>query len=224
MRITARVYIQLTVLSCLVAWLPVPDAVAGSLVTSYNGTVNPQVPGDTYPGNVKVNDAISGSFGYIASQFSGNAVTGIYTFSGSSPEGQSFTLNVSTPGYTPSIWADGYVAGGATFTITMAQPKAGETTMDIHVLTSGGSPPSTKSNPPFVDLLLTSNTYTGGKALPSTLATLGEFLTTTATLTWDGPTFTGTITAFNGIETQSVPEPSSLVIAVTAMAICGSVS
>jgi len=71
----------------------------------------------------------------------------------------------------------------------------------------------------FIDLLLTSQTYVG-KALP-TSTNIGQFLTTTATLTWDppgGPGFTGTIDNFNGV--QTVPEPSSLVLAIVAMATC----
>jgi len=220
MRITARVLLQSAFLLSLVAGLLVPDAVAGSsVVTSYGGTVNPELPNKPFPDNVLAGDAISGSFGYAASQFTETTPTsGIYTFTGSAPLGQSFALNVATPTFNPALWADSYGAGGATYQITMKQPTTQETTMDLHVSTLGGT--GVSKSGAFIDLILTSTTYTGGKALP-TATTINDFLTKTTTLTWDppgGPGFTGTINQFNGV--QTIPEPSSLVLSIIGVATC----
>jgi hypothetical protein len=222
MRIAARVFLQSALLLAVVAGPLVSDAVAfTSVVVSYNGVVNPQVPGVNFPDNVEAGDAISGSFGFTASQFS-NPSTGVYTFSGSSPEGQTLSLNVSTPGYNPATWSDSYVAGGATFMITMSQPTSQETMMDLHVLTSGGSVAPLKPDA-YVDIVLTSTTYTGsglaGKnALPTT-SNIGAFLNNSATLKWDPPGegFTGYINTLDGV---LVPEPSGLVLATVAMVMC----
>jgi len=213
-----RVFLQSTFLLSLLAGPIVSGAVAGT-VTSYGGTVNPELPNTPFPPNVLAGDAISGSFGFTSTQFTGNSTTGIYTFTGSAPLGQSFALNVATPNFNPALWSDAYGAGGATFKITMTGSTTPGATLDLHVSTLGGTG-VTKSGA-FIDLLLTSSTYVG-KALP-TAANIGDFLTKTATLTWDpsgGPAFTGTINMFNGVQTQSVPEPSSLVLAIVAMATC----
>jgi len=223
MRIAARVFLQSALLLALAAGPLVSNAVAfTSIVVSYGGVVNPQVPGVNFPDNVEAGNAISGSFGYTASQFS-NPSTGVYTFSGSAPEGQSLSVNVSTPGFNPATWSDSYVAGGAAFMISMSQPTSQETMMDLHVLTSGGSVAPLKPGA-YVDLILTSTTYTGsglaGKNALPTASNISDFLITSATLKWDPPGegFTGTINSFDGDPTT--PEPSSLVMAVTAMAAC----
>jgi hypothetical protein len=173
------------------------------------------LPSIPFPGNVKAADTITGSFGYIGSQFTGNSITGNYTFSGSAPLGQSFSLNVATPGTSPLLWSDSYGANGALYSIFMRQPSAGVTTLEVDVSTIGGS--GVAKPGAFVELFLTSTTYTGGKTLP-TATTIGNFLTTKATLTWDppgGPSFTADIDNFNGV--QVVPEPSSLVLGLIAM-------
>ena len=182
MKIRARAFLQSTLLLSLVAGPLVPDAVAGSqTVTSYGGTVNPKLPNINFPDNVLAGDSISGSFGFNGSQFTGNSTTGIYTFTGSAPLGQSFSLNVATPTFNPALWSDAYGAGGATFMITMTGSTTPGATLDLHVSTLGGTG-VTKSGA-FIDLVLTSSTYVG-KALP-TSANIGDFLTHTATLTWD---------------------------------------
>ena len=218
MKIRARAFLQSTLLLSLAAGPLVPDAVAGSqTVTSYAGTVNPKLPNINFPDNVQAGDSISGSFGFNGSQFTGNSTTGIYTFTGSAPLGQSFTLNVATPTFNPALWSDAYGAGGATFMITMTGSTTPGAKLDLHVSTLGGTG-VTKSGA-FIDLVLTSSTYVG-KALP-TSANIGDFLTHTATLTWDPSDtpqgFTATIDQFNG---QTVPEPSSLVLAIVALATC----
>ncbi|MFI5457560.1 MAG: hypothetical protein ACHRXM_19125 [Isosphaerales bacterium] len=226
MKIAARVFIQSTLLLSLVAGPLVRDAVAGSsTITSYGGTVNPLTQaqiqaGITFPGNVVAGDAITGSFGFNSTQFSGSITSGIYTFTGSAPLGQSFSLNVATPNTSTGGWSDFYGANGAMYMITMtAKGSNTPATMDLHVSTVGG--PGVVKPGAFIDLTLTSTTYTGGKALP-TATTISQFLTNSAALNWDPPGgsqgFTGTIDNFNGVQT---PEPSSLVLAIVAMATTG---
>jgi hypothetical protein len=219
MKLAARACIQSTLLLSLVAGPLLRHAVAGSsTVTSYGGTVNPALPNTSFPGNVMAGDAISGSFGFNSTQFSGSITTGVYTFSGSAPLGQSFSLNVNTAPLNPAVWSDFYGANGAQYKITMTGSTTPGAKMDLHVSTNGGS--GVTKTGAFIDLLLTSQTYVG-KALP-TATTISQFLTNTATLTWDppgGPSFTGTINNFNGV--QTTPEPSSLVLAIIAMATTG---
>jgi len=226
MKIAARAFIQSTLLFSIVAGPLLRHAVAGSsTITSYGGTVNPLTQaqiqaGVTYPGNVMANNAISGSFGFNSTQFSGSITTGIYTFSGSAPLGQSFSLNVNTSPLNPS-WSDFYGANGAQYKITMTGSTTPGATMDLHVSTVGGT--GVTKVGAFIDLLLTSQTYVG-KALP-TSTNIGQFLTNSTTLTWDPPGsqspggsqgFTGYIDNFNGV--QTIPEPSSLVLAIVGMA------
>jgi hypothetical protein len=109
----------------------------------------------------------------------------------------------------------------------MTDNKSGPgATLDLHVLTQG----STVSKPnAFVDLILTSSTYTGKLALPTaigatpTTTDLSSFLTTDGTLKWDPDSlgFTATLTQFYGVDVQSVPEPSGLLLASLALGICG---
>jgi hypothetical protein len=196
--------------------LLVSDAVAGSVNVFFGGSVVGALPGDTFPGNVRAGDAINtnSAFGYNSSQ---TGLNGKYVFTGSA---QSFTLNVKTPGFPTTLWSDGFSGSPNNFTITMS--KSGSTSkMDLHIATAGGTAEAGSKINAAVDLVLTSTTYTGGITLP-TATTINSFLLTPASLTWDPPGlggegFTGYIDIFNG---QTVPEPSSLVLAIVGFATC----
>jgi hypothetical protein len=220
MIISTRSFLKLTTLLCLTAGLLLPDAGAATVSVNFAGFVKGELPNATFPGNVQAGDAITlnSAFGYNSLQ---TGIGGKYTFTGIT---QTFSLFVNTPGFTTSAWSDGYAGSPATFMITMT-PSGGTTTMDIHIATFGGTAEAGSKANAFVDLVLTSNSYTGGTALPNTV-TIGAFLLDSANLIWDPPGiqqnddegFTAIINNFNGV---LVPEPPGLVLGAVAMACVG---
>ncbi len=222
MKIVPRVFLQSTLLWALVVGCLVPDADASSVNTTYGGTVNPPSPGITLPANVQANNAITGGFSYNPLQ---HGVNGVYTFTGTGPA-QSFSFSIQTGG-TPALFSDAFPGGSALYTITIKDTGTKGATMDIHAAMTGGTSGPAKPNA-FVDLLLTSTTYTG-LALPANQTALqSAFLSAPGHLVWDPPAvtpfdstgtigFSATIDIFNG---QVVPEPSSMVLAIAAMATC----
>jgi hypothetical protein len=222
MRISARAFLQSTLLSCLTVGLLVGDAVAGPVSpvsVNFGGKVTSALPNDSFPGNVQVPDIITNNsaFGYNSGQA---GVGGKYIFTGTT---QTLSLQVSTPGFPTTTWSDGYAGSPALYMVTMT--KSGSTTkMDLHVATSGGTAEAGSKTNAAVDLILTSTTYTGGTTLPNA-TTISSFLLTPASLVWDPPGaqgepgqgFNGFINVFNG---TTVPEPSSLVLGIVALATC----
>jgi hypothetical protein len=226
MRIRSRTFLQSTLMLSLMAGLSVPNAAAGNITVNFSGNVTGELPGASYPGNVnadgKQDPILSSSFVYATSGFTSPSA-GVYTLTGLS--GNSFSLNVSTLNGT-SGWSDFYLGNPNVFKITMT--KSGTTTtLDLHVATLGGTAEAGPKGSAFMDLVFTSTNYTGGLALPTSgTVFLQDFCTTKAMLTWDpiGPQgvqgfFSDNISGFivNG---QSIPEPSSLVLGLGALATC----
>jgi hypothetical protein len=220
MRISARAIIQSTLLLCLTGGILTPDAAAGSITTFYGGTVTGVLPGHSYPANVATGDTVNGSnsfFSYDPSKTpSDNNTNGIYNFTGS---GQGLALIVNTVPMGPygNTWSDSYVTNGS-YEIKMVVSGT-TTTMEVIVATSGGS--GQGKNGAGVELDFTSTTYTGsgtaGRFALPTAANIGAFFSSTGKITWDpgNQGWMGEITNING---QSVPEPSSVVLALIAMA------
>ena len=225
MRSRSRAFLPVTLLLSLIAGPLLPSAFGGStpVAVSFGGTVNPPTQGITLPGNVLQGDSLSGSFSFNPAQ---SGLLGVYNFTNSTPAASAQFI-ILTPGFTPSQFSDVYVGGaGKTYTVTITDSKTGPgATLDIHALTAG----STINKPnAFVDVILTSKTYTGKLALPTatgaipTTTDISSFLTSPGTLKWDpgGIGFTATLDVFNGFGVQSVPEPSSLVMASLALVTC----
>jgi hypothetical protein len=225
MRNKARVFFESTLLVSLIAGslTPLASGSSTSVAVSFGGAVNPPLPGITLPTNVLQGDALSGSFSYNPGQL---GTLGVYNFTNSTPSA-SLLFVITTPGFTPSQFSDLYVAGaGKTYTITITDAKSGPgATLDIHALTAG----STINKPnAFIDVILTSKTYTGKLALPTatgatpTTTDISSFLTSPGLLKWDpdGVGLEATLTNFNGFNVQSIPEPSSQVLASLATTIC----
>jgi hypothetical protein len=212
MRKSASFLLRSTLLSSILAGMLVSDAAAGSVNISFSGTVNPAPSGVTLPDNVVSGDALTGSLAYNSAQTGSN---GVYSFTGPI---QSFLYSIATPGYNPALFSDQYSGSPAAFTITIADTGSKGATFDLHAITIGGSE-GTKTGGGFVDMLFTSSTYTGHALPQSQTAFDNAFGTTAAKLTWDpdGTGFTATIFFIDG---QFVPEPSSLGLAIVAMAIC----
>jgi hypothetical protein len=210
MKIAPRAVLRSILLLSLVTGTSMPASAASLVTVTFAGTVNPQVPGFPFPGNVEQGDFISGSLSYNPSQF-GNKGSGLYTFSSTSPSSQTLPFQVVTPGFTPATFADEYFTGA--YTIQVRDTGSKGATLDIHAVTvyqqSAGPPPVFAT----VDVILTSSTYTG-LALP-TSTTISSFVSSPGTLIWDPPfaAFTADLFIING---QVVPEPSSLVLALVA--------
>jgi hypothetical protein len=222
MRKSGRVVLWSTVLVALTAGILAPSAQAGSLITTFGGIVSGTQTG-TFPANIAVNDVISASsvFQYSPTGFAPNPVNGKYVFTSTSVS-QSFgvTVDYPTPNTFPSpSWTANYVPGAsASFFIQMSRLNSTTVQMEVFASTNAGTS-GTKSGA-FVELFLTSTKYTL-TTLPTTQATLSEFLLTPGRLVWDPPGtpgFEGFINIFNG---NSVPEPSSLVLLSVATAACG---
>ena len=213
MKIKARVFLQSTLLLSLVAGSLAPDAVASSVNTTFGGTVNPPSPGITLPANVQANDVITGGFSYNPLQ---HGVNGVYTFTGTGPA-QSFSFNIQTGG-TPALFSDAFPGGSAVYTITIKDTGTKGATMDVHAAMVGGTSGPAKSDA-FVDLFLTSSTYTG-LAAPHNSGCPPEFLHGDHRTTGLGPagrhavdstTMIGFSATLNGISIGvTVPEPSGL--------------
>jgi hypothetical protein len=222
MRISARMALQSTVLVALAVTIRVPDAAAGAITVSFSGTVKSELPNDSYPGTVTTNDPItsSSSFSFNTAFATGGPITtnGKYTFT-STASGQGLGLFVNTSPSTPVLWSDAYSgpSSSAVYYIQMSTSTSGPPTtmLDLHISTLGGSAEAGPKTSAAVDIFFTSTTYSGGKNLP----------TTSATLQWDPPGdpgqgFTSTINNFI-INGQAVPEPSSFVLMGVAAATGG---
>jgi hypothetical protein len=244
MRSMGRALFHASLPVALAVGMLVPGAVAGSINTTFGGKVVGVLSGDTYPGNVATGDTISevaSSFSYTpTSTFYTKTVVGgadVYTYT-TTLAGQGLSLEVLTPTTTApntatNFWSDSFNGPGTStpsvpieFQITMSASTSGSkttTTMSVHSSTYGGPNEDSAKVDASITLVLQSTTYTGGLALPGTAALLGDFLTTAGALTWDPPGqgFTGTLTSFDGVAIQSVPEPSSLILLGVAMATCG---
>ena len=211
MYIRPREFLQSILLLTLVAGTSMPASAASLVSVNFAGTVNPQIPGFAFPGNVQQGDFISGSLSYNPSQF-GNKGSGLYTFSSTSPSSQTLPFQVVTPGFTPATFADEYFTGA--YSIQVKDIGSKGATLDIHAVTvfeqSAGPPPVFAT----VDVILNSSTYTG-LTLP-TSTTISSFVTSPGTLTWDpmSAAFTADLFIING---QVVPEPSSMVLALVAI-------
>jgi hypothetical protein len=230
MRNSLRLLSQLTLLTAVAAGLLVPEAVAGSITVQFSGNVQGKTTNASYPANVMFNDAIvNSSFSYNSAQ-APPATNGIYNFTGT---GQTFALFVDTPvpvgEYTATTWGDDRLTGG-TYSIVMTKAVSASTTtttMTVNLQTAGGSADSKTGA--SVSLVFKSTTYTGGLALPttatgSTSTSMNTFLNTAASLTWDpgGPPALGFYSNNLGnfiLNGESVPEPSSLVLAGVALAL-----
>ncbi len=225
----ARASIPSALLAALMAGILVPSVeAAGVLVigSNYAGYVSGTATG-TYPADVATNDLISNSstFDYAPSQ-AGLPTGGKYIFTTTTQQQTaSVAVNYPTPNdFNSSGWSANYVEGvsGASFYVQMS--KSGSTvTMEIFASTNGGT--GTTKSGAYIELFLTSTTYTTA-TLPTTQAELNEFLTTTAKLVWDPPPISGqgNPPGLDGVvnyfsQTGSVPEPSSFVLA--AIASCG---
>lgn len=221
MRMNARALLRSTLLLFLASGVFVPAAAAGSITVNFSGNVTGELPGDTYPGNLAAGDAIvSSSFTYaIPTINTGTGSSATYTLT--SLPGNTMSLNVSTPGFTPSGWSDFYLGSPNVYTVTVSK-SGSTTTLDLHVATLGGTAEAGSKTNASIDVILTSTTYTGGVNLPTTAAQFLTFATTKATLNWDPPGagegFYSNNIQVNTINGQSVPEPSSLVLGVGALA------
>ena len=242
MRIRARAFLQSALLLSVLAGLLVPDASAVSSVAvfvNFDGTVTGKAGAENYPGNVNAGntqDSISNS-SYFAYSYTPNTfnASGLYTFTGKSAS-QNFSLTVNTPVplgiYTGDTWGTSYVSSTGNypfFTIQMSvAPTTKVTTMTIQMATAGGS--AQAKTGASGTLVFTSKTYAttagtdGGLALPTGIVngvpgTIGSFQTTAGSLTWD-PYNIGVSGPVNIIGQLSVPEPSSLVMGLGAIATC----
>jgi len=234
MRFIARVFLQSTLLLAVVGGFLVSDAFAVSqnvITVTYGGsvkTVSSQMVTDT---GVVVGDPIpiaAGSmFSYNANQLGSG---GLYTFTGAqSTNTHTFNVFIYNSGGTQQFM-DSFTNNAAPpanyFAIKMTAPS-GSTPAEMQImgdttykqgsgLTHSGTPSTVA-----YDLILKNPSYMGTAppALPNSAAAINAFLTTPGTLIWDPPgdKFTASIDNFNG---QTVPEPSGLVLALSAMAVC----
>ncbi len=227
MRMSARTFLLSTMVLFLTAGMIVPAASAGTVTVQFSGTVANKVV--NFPANVLAGDTISSSsFTYTTTPASGNPTSGAYTFTGSSL-GLALLVNtpvaVTQPGpppvtYNAAVWGDNYKSGG-TFSITLS--KSGSlTTMKILMGTNGGTADG-KTTGGSVLMTFTSSTY-NSLVLPTTAAQWTSFATTKGTLVWDPPTGKswesddiGNL-IING--QNAIPEPSSLVLGLGALATC----
>jgi len=219
---TKAIFYSIFVLS-LSGGILTPDAAAGSIVTFFGGKVTGVLPGHIYPANVATGDVIPGGntfFSYDPTKTpSGNNSNGIYNFTGIG-QGLALIVNTVPSGPYGATWSDSYATNGS-FQIKMVV-SGSTTTMEVLIATTGGT--GQGKTGAAVELDFTSTTYTGGgsagrRALP-TASNIGAFFTTAGKVTWD-PTNQGWMGDITNINGQSVPEPSSLVLGVVALATCG---
>jgi hypothetical protein len=208
MSYTARVLFRATLMVGLTAGILVPNASAGSVSVNFGGAVTAELPNKTLPGHVLLKDTITNSsFAYNSADLSSSSpATGTYLFKGTAGD-EVFNLNVNTPGFSPSVWNDGYNGAGSLFELQLSKLSS-TTTLVLTIGTYGGSQGG-KSGGSF-QMTFKSTTYTAGLSLP-TATTISSFLLTSANLTWDpgNDGWGGVANEFNG---QSVPEPASLLL------------
>jgi hypothetical protein len=193
----------------------IPELCAGIVAVNYSGTIVSVSAAATAATGVVVNDTITGSFSYDSTQTGSN---GSFTFTGSSKTHtmsfkifNSLNQQIFTDSYSGNVTA--YYAALLTFSSTKGTTLdlKGDTVYKQGLGVTGPGPP------PAFDITLFNPTNGGGYTatnlpLPTT-TTIANFQKSTATLTWDpaGQTFKALL---------SVPEPSSLVLAIVAMTTC----
>jgi hypothetical protein len=214
-----------TVLLLLVAGPPVPTVRAGLVTVDFSGTVTAiSGPNVTAATGVAPNDVIKGDFTYDSSQTGSG---GFYNFTGSANI-HSFEFTVYDPTGKTQLFNDLY-SGNVTayYAIQMAFSSIIGTTLDLvgnTVFEQGRG--YTGTNPPGYDLTMFNPSNGGGYSannLPLPGASSIKFFEIfSGKFMWGIPaigdtpalTFTASITAYNGINT--VPEPSSLLVATLA--------
>jgi hypothetical protein len=231
MRITARAFLQLTLLMSFIAGpgIPATHASTGTLVSinPFGGTVEAPASGITLPfvtlpNETKVyvtsGDTFTGAASYNPAYFTQTGTnTGVYNFSSNSATAAP-SLLFSIP-LTGTAFSDQYAFGVGSYTITVKDTGTEGATLDIHADTTGGAVGKSAA---YIDVMFTSTTYTG-TALP-TSTTISSFLTSPGMFTWDPnpppgqPNYgiSGPITEIDGVSV--VPEPSSLFIVVLTIA------
>ena len=218
MKSTSRAILRSSLIVFLVAAAFGPATAQSATITAFfHGSVTGQETGTTLPPHVVIGDSITATasvFTYnsnVAGKGSGNAE--IYSMAGSTPLALGFQVVVGSPN--PNF-GDSYKAGGP-YSIEMSK-SGSNTTMTLTAETSF------ESGGVFATTIIsfTSSTYTGGLALPSSTAQINAFVGVPGTLVWDpgGFSLIGTIEippdfAFGS---ESVPEPSSLALALIAIA------
>jgi hypothetical protein len=220
MSISPRAFLKLTLL-CLVAGTFIPRAAASTLPVSYSYSGSVQSVSQDFENatGVVAGDTITGTFTYSPAQpETGN--TGLYNFTGSTTYAHSFTLAIFSSG--SQIFSDqftGNTSGNADYYAAQVTYNTSGTTFTISGDTAAtvllGYTYEKQGVAPY-NLTLTDPNNAGGYTannLPiPTSTTIKDFVGSTANLAWgDGYTFGATITQFQAI----VPEPSSLVMAIT---------
>jgi hypothetical protein len=222
----ARTFLLLTVLLSSVAGPSVQDVAAGTVSVSYSGKIVSVSSAATTATGVVVGDTITGSFVFDSTQ-SGSATTGLFTFTDSAKI-HNFSLKIFNPSGTQQF-SDSFTGRNAPpadyYAIQLAFSSTSGTTFrlmgdtvykqGLGVTHSGGGV--------AYDLKISNPTNAGGYSatnlpLPNT-TTIANFSKTTAELHWDpdGQEFISIITS---LKLQSVPEPSSLALAIVALATC----
>jgi hypothetical protein len=192
------------------AVFPPVGASAGTMTATFVGQVSNLGTSPAPPTGMIDGDAVNASFDYLTTQPPTTAGGSIYDFTTTSAY-----LKFTVP-YTNSsgseTFTDFYTAG--TLQIAMAKLGSGST-MTISAAAAntydGGN----------ISLTLTSASY-NSTALPTNTTQFGTFVTTTnkPMLYYDNFSFDSTLTvvSYSGPNITAVPEPSSLVLSMIAMA------
>ena len=220
MRISYRVFLRSTLLLSLVAGPFMPALSASSITYAYSGKIQEVSAAATAATGVVVGDKISGSFTYDSSQTGSG---GIYSFTGVSLA-HTFNLNVFNSSGALQF-PDSFAGGSSYFSVNVSYRAAssggtyvevqGDTKYKQSLGVSGPGPP------PAYYLVLFNPTNAGGYSatnLPLPNSNLiNDFVKTTGVLNWDphGQSFSADITQFTAI-----PEPSSLILSIVAIATC----
>jgi hypothetical protein len=221
MRIRNRAFLQSTLLLSLVAGPLLPELSAGIISYSFSGRIIEVSQAATDATKVVVGNTITGAFAYDPTQ-AGSA--GNFTFTGSSKI-HTMTFKIFDSAGT-QVFTDSY-SGNATayYFNKVAFSSTTGTTLDIKgdTVYKQGLGVTGPGPPPAFDLALFNPTNAGGFSATNlplpTSTTITNFVKTTGTLDWDpsGQSFGADITSFND---QTVPEPTSLVMAVLAILTC----
>jgi len=214
MRISARAFVRSTLLLSFAAGLFAPNAVGGIVNISFQGSVNGPGTGINLPTGVASKDIFSGYFTYNPSVAISN---GVYNFAGTN-QNLLFSIPILNNTQTFSD-QNNNVSPNNTFKIQITGTGKGATlTVSADMIATAGK--SVTDTTVALVFTSTSATYTGG--LPASMTAFDStFAHTTGTFNWDPANvgIGGTITMIDGF---SVPEPSSLVLAIVAMVICSS--
>lgn len=190
------------------------------LTASFDGTVTgPSGTGVSLPPGVSAGNSFTGGFTYNTGQVA-TASSGLYTFTTvTTGNSQAFSFNVLGTGF-----GDAYSPSFGTYTIKITDNvlvgSTKETEFDMHAITEVQKTVSGSTEQAFIDLVFYSTTYTG-TALPSTSAAFSMFNLSAGQLTWDpfgDIGFTGPASVNTLLQSGSVPEPSSIVLGIIAMA------